>query len=131
MKKIILLFFIFPLFFSNLLGQYSSVLASGNWYKISTKSNGIYKLDYSSIEQLGINTNNLRINDIKLYSNGGGMLPKLNSDFRHNDLIENAIQVYDLNNNGIFESVDFILFYGESPNKWIFDSTSFSFKHKL
>ena len=102
MKKTILFFLISLLFFSNLSGQYNSVLSSGNWYKISTKSNGIYKLDYSSILQFGVNVNNLLIQDIKLYGNGGGMLPKLNSDFRHDDLTENAIKIYDSNNNGVF-----------------------------
>ena len=131
MKKTILFFLIFSLFFSNVSGQYNSVLSSGNWYKISIKSNGIYKLDYSSISQLGANVNNLLIQDIKLYGNGGGMLPKLNSDFRYDDLTENAIKIYDSNNNGIFESSDYILFYGESPNRWIFNPPSSSFSHQI
>ena len=130
MKKIILFFLIFLLSFLNSSGQYNSVLASGDWYKISTKSNGIYKLDYSSISDLGINTDNLLIQDIKLYGNGGGMLPKLNSDFRHNDLTENAIEIYDLNDNGVFESSDYILFYGESADNWIFNPSSSSFSHQ-
>ena len=131
MKKIILFFPIFLLFSLNSLGQSNSVLVSGDWYKISTKTNGIYKLDYSSISSLGVNTDNLQIKDIKLYGNGGGMLPKLNSDFRHNDLIENAIEIHDLNNNGVFESSDFILFYGESADSWVFNPTSSSFSHQI
>ena len=64
MKKTILFFLIFSLFFSNLSGQYNSVLSSGKWYKISTKSNGIYKLDYSSVLQLGVNVNNLLASNV-------------------------------------------------------------------
>ena len=59
------------------------------------------------------------------------MLPKLNSDFRHDDLIENTIKIHDANNNGIFESSDYILFYGQSPNNWIFNSSSSSFSHQI
>ena len=58
------------------------------------------------------------------------MLPRLNSDFRYADLVENAIQIYDANSNGIFESEDYILFYGHSPNKWIFNSSSGYFTHQ-
>ena len=58
------------------------------------------------------------------------MLPKLNSDFRHNDLVENAINIYDLNNNGVFEDGDYILFYGQSPNTWKYDAQSSLFKHE-
>ena len=130
MKNTILFFLISLLFISNLSGQYNSVLSSGNWYKISTKNNGIYKLDYSSVSQLGVDVNNLQIQDIKLYGNGGGMLPKLNSDFRYDDLTENAIEIYDSNNNGVFESSDYILFYGQSPNNWVFTPSLSIFSHQ-
>jgi hypothetical protein len=113
------------------MGQYNSVLATGNWYKVSTKTEGVYKLDYSSISQLGVNVNNLQIQDLKLYGNGGGMLPKLNSDFRHDDLIENTIKIHDANNNGVFESEDYLLFYGQSPHQWVFNPISVSFLHQV
>ena len=45
----------------------------------------------------------LQTSAIKIYGNGGGMLPKLNSDFRYSDLTENAIKVYDINQNGILK----------------------------
>ena len=130
MKKRSILSIIFLLFFSNLFSQYNSVLSNGDWYNISTIENGVHKLSYTNLLDLGVNINNLQIQDIKLYGNGGGMLPRLNSDFRYADLVENAIQIYDENNNGIFESEDYILFYGHSPNKWIFNSSSGYFTHQ-
>ncbi len=130
MKKLIFLTFLYALIAVNLYGQYNSVLSNGKWFKISTNKTGIYKLDYSSILSLGMSVNNLQISSIKLYGNGGGMLPKLNSDFRHNDLVENAINIFDLNNNGVFEDGDYILFYGQSPNTWKFDAQSSLFKHE-
>jgi hypothetical protein len=130
MKKLFLSVLIFLLFVANIYGQYSSVLAQGNWHKIATNKFGIYKLSYSSIESLGINTNNLQISDLKLYGNGAGMLPKLNSDFRHDDLVENAIKICDANSNGIFESADYILFYGESPHIWNYNASSGLFNHQ-
>ncbi|MBT5858866.1 MAG: hypothetical protein HOH88_03265, partial [Flavobacteriales bacterium] len=96
----------------------NSVLASSNWYKISVNENAVYKLSFSDLETLGVSTSNLNINSIRLYGNGGGMLPRLNSDYRHEDLQENAIEIIDNNNNGIFESGDYLLFYGESVDVW-------------
>tara|TARA_B110000240_G_scaffold89993_1_gene102192 strand:+ start:115 stop:3495 length:3381 start_codon:yes stop_codon:yes gene_type:complete len=130
MKKYIVLTLSYVLIVVNLFGQYNSVLSSGKWFKISTNKTGIYKLDYSSMLLLGVGVNDLQISSIKLYGNGGGMLPKLNSDFRYNDLVENAIKIYDSNNNGVFENGDYILFYGQSPNTWKYDAQSSLFKHE-
>ena len=86
----------------------SSVLASGNWYKVAVQQDGVYKITHTNLSDLGINTSNLSCNKIRIFGNGGGMLPKLNSDFRHDGLQENAIKVVDNNSNGIFESEDYI-----------------------
>jgi len=130
MKKQILLALILLFIAPNIFGQYNSVLSDGKWFKIATNKTGIYKLNYSSVDGLGINTNNLQFSALKLYGNGGGMLPKLNSDFRHDDLTENAIKVHDSNNNGVFENGDYILFYGQSPHTWRYDTQSGLFKHE-
>ncbi|MBT3612153.1 MAG: type IX secretion system sortase PorU [Flavobacteriales bacterium] len=130
MKKQIFLTLSFFLITVSLFGQYNSVLSSGKWFKISTHKAGIYKLDYSSILSLGVVVNDLQISSIKLYGNGGGMLSKLNSDFRHNDLVENAITIYDSNNNDVFENGDYILFYGQTPHSWKYDAQSSLFKHE-
>ena len=121
MKKriFILLFF---LVHHIVVAQQNSVLSSGDFYKISVENDGVYQLTYSDFQQLNISTNNLDISSIKLYGNGGGMLPSLNSDFRYSDLQENAIYIYDNNNNGVFNSEDYLLFFGQSSNEWKFDS---------
>ena len=122
--------FIQIVFVFNMLGQKNSVLSSGEWYKIATNQNGIYKLDYSNFQDLGVNVSNLQTNAIKIFGNGGGMLSKLNSDFRYSDLVENAIKIYDANNNGIFENNDYVLFYGASPHVWHFNETTGLFEHE-
>ena len=129
MNKRIFIALFFTVFCAGLFAQNSSVLAQGDWYKISTTKNGIYKLSYSSIIDLGIDVDNLQIRAIKLYGNGGGMLPHLNSDFRHNDLPEMAIKIYDSNNNGVFESSDYILFYGMSADIWKLNVSTNLFEH--
>ena len=108
----------------------SSTLASGNWYKIAVQQDGVYKITHSNLSDLGINTSNLSCNKIRIFGSGGGMLPKLNSNFRHDGLQENAISVVDMNNNDIFESGDYILFYGQSPDRWSYNVTDSRFHHQ-
>jgi hypothetical protein len=108
----------------------NSVLASGNWYKIGVTSDGVYKLSYEFLELLGADPANLPLSNIRLYGNGGGMLPEKNSDFRHDDLQENAIQVVDNNNDGVFDKNDFVLFYGQGPNRWKYDNQEQAFRHE-
>ena len=105
----------------------SSVLSSGDWYKIGVEQKGIYKIDASMLQGLGINSNNIDPRNISIYGNGGGgMLPQPNSEPRANDLIENAIFVSG-EADGVFDANDYILFYGNGPDKMEFDLDSDEF----
>ena len=128
-KTLLILLLIFQIS-SLLFGQQNSVLSFGDWYKLGVSNDGIYKLSYNDLQDLNIQLTDLDINSIKIYGNGGGMLPHLNSDFRDNDLEENAVFIYDYNNNGFFNSDDYILFYGESPHKWIYNTSTSLFDYK-
>ena len=130
MNKLFLFSFFSFLCFINVFAQYNSVLSSGDWYQISTSKDGIYKLSFDDFNSLGIEVNNLAVNNIKIYGNGSGMLPSLNSEFRYDDLHENAIDVFDLNSNGLFDSEDYILFFGESPDVWHYNANTNLFDHE-
>ncbi|NVO02626.1 MAG: type IX secretion system sortase PorU [Bacteroidetes bacterium] len=109
----------------------NSVLATGNWYNFYVNSTGIFKISYSDLVDLGIDLGSLNTQNIRIYGNGGGMLPEDNITYRPDDLMENPIIVKDLNNNGIFDSDDYILFYGQSPTKWKYNSTDKKFHHRI
>lgn len=94
----------------------SSVLSSGVWYKIPVTGSGVYKIDQSDLRNSGINISTVNPKKIKIYGNGGGMLPQKNSDARPVDLQENAIYIQG-EADGVFNSGDYILFYGEGPDK--------------
>lgn len=130
MKKPFLILILIFQISSMLFGQQNSVLSSGDWYKLGVSNNGIYKLSYSDLQDLNIQLSDLNINSIKIYGNGGGMLPHLNSDLRNDDIEENAVFVYDYNNNGYFNSDDYILFYGESPHEWVYNASTTLFDYK-
>lgn len=104
----------------------NSVLATGQWYKISVKEAGIYKMDISFLTNLGINTANLTSSSIRLYGNSGRMLSESNNSLWSDDLIENAIFVAD-GGDGILNGSDYILFYAPGPDNWTKDSINHRF----
>lgn len=95
----------------------NSVLSSGNWYKVAVNKTGIHVISYQQLNELGINPGTINPKNIRVYGNGGGMLPESISSFRYDDLQENAIFVSG-EDDGVFNEADYILFYGESPNEW-------------
>lgn len=105
-----------------------SVLASGNWFKFSVSETGIYRITYNDLVSAGMNPANINPQHLRLYGNGGGMLPEPNASFRHDDLIENAIVVVG-EEDGVFNQQDYILFYGQSPHQWKYTPGSASFEH--
>ena len=95
----------------------NSILASGSWYKFAVDTTGVFKLDLGFLKSLGINTSNLNANNIRIFGNGGAMLPQKNSDFRYDDLQENALFVNDGGDN-LFNNNDYMLFYAKGPDSW-------------
>ena len=101
----------------------NSVLNSGEWYKFYVDKSGIFRLSRSFLSQLGLNTNSIDPRNIKIFGNGGNMLPLSNSVEYPVDPIENAIKVYG-EDDGVFNNSDYILFYAEGPNAYNSDSNT-------
>lgn len=95
------------------IGLTNSLLNSGQWYRFKIDQPGVYKIDRNFLNSLGMDMNSIDPRKIKIYGNGGRMLPLLNSENTNFDLVENAIQVVG-EENGSFDSGDYILFYGEN-----------------
>ena len=127
MKKILILCFS-GLFSSQLLAQ-GSVLGSGDWYKIGITQTGIHKIDATFLRNAGINTATLNPKNLRLYGNGGRMLPQKNADFRYDDLTENAILVSG-EADGKFDDSDYLLFFGQSPHEIVADKASRLLSHR-
>lgn len=95
----------------------NSVLSSGKWYKMSLASTGMYKISYSDLESMGISVSSVDPRNIRIYHNGGGVLPVVNKHERHDDLYELPIYVHG-EDDGVFNSGDYIVFYGRGPVTW-------------
>ena len=107
----------------------NSVLATGNWYKIGVKQEGMYKVDVAMLSSLGISTGGLSSASIRLYGNGGAMLSENNAAPRIDDLFENAIEMVD-GGDGLFNGTDYFVFYAPGPHVWDKDSLNQSFRHR-
>lgn len=99
----------------------SSVLSTGSWVKISVDKSGVYKIDNTLMgniaSQLGVSISDIDPRNISLYGQHGGVLPEVNSDYDSDDLEEISIEVIG-EDDGVFGSSDYILFYAEGPDVW-------------
>lgn len=99
----------------------NSVLSSGEWYRFYIEKSGVYKISRSFLESLGMNPSASDPRNIKIYGNGGRMIPLLNGTPYPFDLAENAITLIG-ENDGSFDRDDYILFYAEGVDNWNQDS---------
>ncbi len=106
----------------------SSVLSSGDWYKISVPADGVYKIDKALLTSLGIDVENLNPQNLNVYGNAFGVLSEANSGAYIDDLTKNSIvAVGELD--GVFNDDDYFMFYGAGPNRW--DSALGVFTRKM
>lgn len=95
----------------------SSVLTTGNWKRFYVQKSGVYKITKAFLNDLGFNANSINPTKIKIYGNGGRMIPLSNSIPYPFDIEENAIQVVG-ESDGSFDTDDYILFYAEGMDNW-------------
>jgi len=104
----------------------TSVLASGNWYKIKIYHDGIYRLNYEDITGMGFSNPA----EVRIFGNGGDMLHLMNAAPRYDDLVENTLYI-NKGTDGIFNQGDYILFYGKGPLAWSYNPVSGLFEHEM
>ena len=106
----------------------SSVLSSGTIYKLAIPKTGIYQITYKDLTDMGVDVANVNPQNMRVYHNGGGVLPELNSDERHDDLVELPIFVSG-ESDGRFDQGDYALFYARGPVTWKYNSNTSIYEH--
>ncbi|MBI5730311.1 MAG: type IX secretion system sortase PorU [Ignavibacteriales bacterium] len=103
----------------------ASVLAAGDWFRFEAPDEGIYKIDRTFLQAIGIDVIAADFNPrtIKIYNNGGYPLPEDLSKSNNQGLIENAITVFG-EEDGRFDTNDYILFYGRPQEFWEYSSSA-------
>ncbi len=100
----------------------ASVLSTGQWFRIAVTDDGIYRIDFSKLKQLGLDNPS----NPKIYGNNSGQLSYYNNDPKPDDLKEIAIHL-ETGKDGIFNEGDYLLFYGKGTGKWVFNNSSNEF----
>lgn len=105
-----------------------SMLSSGKWYKVGISETGIQCLTYSDLSSMGIDVDRIDPKNIRVFHNGGGVLNELNAQPRIDDLMEVPILVVG-ENDGSFDSNDYLLFYARGPVTWKYNGQNQNFVH--
>jgi hypothetical protein len=103
-----------------------SVLASGNWFRVSVERSGMHRLTYEQLKEIGIQNPAA----VRVYGTGARPLPEKYSEGHIDDLA--PVPVYmDKGGDGMFGPGDHILFYAEGPVHWAYDEQEELFVHTL
>ncbi|HLU17518.1 MAG TPA: type IX secretion system sortase PorU [Edaphocola sp.] len=105
----------------------NSVLSSGTWYKIGVAQRGVVRIDYNLLQSLGINPANVNPQHIRVYGNGGTVMPEAVTDDVPDDLVENAVSVHASGSS--FGTNDYVLFYANGPVLWQYQPARGIFEH--
>lgn len=95
----------------------SSVLSNGQWLKIAVVKEGIYRIDYNKLKQIGLTNPS----EPKIYGNNQGQLSYYNNGNAPDDLTEIAFHKV-AGTDGVLGEGDYILFYAEATGKWKFNN---------
>ncbi|MBL7939443.1 MAG: type IX secretion system sortase PorU [Flavobacteriales bacterium] len=95
----------------------NSKLSTGDWYRFSVAADGVHKITYAFLQELGVDVNGLDPDRINIYGNHFGLLPFQNNVERPSDLLVNAIEVVD-GGDGNFGPNDHLLFYASGAQRW-------------
>ncbi|MBD0830758.1 type IX secretion system sortase PorU [Aestuariibaculum sediminum] len=101
----------------------NSVLRSGEWYKFYIDTTGVFKLSKNFLQNLGVDVNNVDPRTIKLFGNGGRMIPFSNAEPYPFDIQENAIKFVG-ESDGSLDNGDYLLFYAQGPRGYNTESNT-------
>jgi len=108
----------------------TSVLSSGNWFRMGIVKTGVHKLTYDDLVEMGIDPAQVDPEKIGIFGNYKGMLPEANNKAVQDDLLENSIVVTG-EQDGRFDREDYILFYASSAPTWKYNIFTGRFDHTL
>ena len=101
-----------------------SALQSGTWVQVSVTESGVYKITYEDLLSWGFSD----ISSVTIVGNGAGELSLINSESLPDTLHPIGIFM-EKGADNVFNSGDYVLFYGQSPNVWNYDSGKKQFSH--
>ncbi len=113
---------------SHITGDWASgsVLASGNWIKVSVEVSGMHKITYGRLQEYGLQNPA----SVRVYGSGARILPENFSQGHLDDLQPVPVYMHK-GSDGMFGPGDFILFYAHGPVSWEYQAEENMFIHRL
>jgi hypothetical protein len=108
---------------------FESKLSTGEWYRLSIIESGVHAITSDVLQSMGVD-GATPVGSIHVYGNGGAMLEEPLDDNRKYDLNEIPVKVRDLNQNGILDGDDQLLFFAEGPHLWTFNSSTSEYEFR-
>ncbi|MCK5136144.1 MAG: type IX secretion system sortase PorU [Bacteroidales bacterium] len=103
-----------------------SVLASGDWFRISVLQTGMHKLTYEKLQEIGLQNPA----SVRVYGSGARLLPENFSAGHVDDLRSIPVHMHR-GSDGMFGPGDHILFYAQGPASWNYVEEDDMFIHRL
>lgn len=110
-----------------------SILKSGNIYQLSVSQSGVYQIKTDFLRsQFKIDPAGIDPRQIKLYAGQSGMLPYAVNLPNIDDLEEIPIKIFG-EEDGRWDTNDYMVFYAEGPNLWIenYENQIFNYKNNF
>ena len=97
----------------------SSKLSHGLWFRIALTKDGVYRIDFSKLRQLGLPDPS----HPRIFGNNSGQMSYYNDNSQPDDLNEISIQI-NTGSDGIFNEGDYLLFYGKGTRRLKFNQSN-------
>ena len=111
----------------NLSGQVtagSSVLSKGKWFRIAVTEDGIYRIDYSRLKQLGLEHPSNPI----IYGNNQGQLSYYNDATATDDLKE--LSLYISGDDPELDEGEYLIFFAGGTGRWKYNYTTGDYNYR-
>jgi len=99
-------------------------------WKIPVSADGLYRLSAQELATAG-QTVSPAVNALQLFNNGGHALSYPTSAEWYNPPYntEVPLRVFDLDQNGLFDNSDYLVFYGKHSSGWFYESSEKEFRY--
>ncbi len=100
-----------------------------NLFRLSIAKDGVYRIDRNWMLAAGFNPDTLDPRRVRIWGNGGAMLPMENNEERPLGVEPTAI-IFEGEEDGVWDGDDALYFFGQGPDSWYPGSTERNWKHE-
>lgn len=93
--------------------------SADQWYRVTVTKTGLCEITGSRLQSAGVSLSGLSIDSVRLF-NAGGLRNEVDNEAPRPVLTEVALLTLDADGDGLFDTGDRIVFYGEAVDRWLY-----------